>query len=49
MELGQGRGRWGLGKGSAPEGYEHGTACPGQWARPRAAGVQGVLGQRSQI
>ena len=30
----QGRGSWGLGKGSAPEGGEHGTACPGLWVRP---------------
>ena len=28
MELCQGRGRWGLGTGSAPEGGGHGT---GQW------------------
>jgi len=49
MELCQGRGRWRLGIGSAPEGGEHGTGCPGQWARPQAAVVQGALGQYSQI
>ena len=48
MELCQGRGRWGWGKGSAPEGGGQRTACPGQWARPRAAGVQGGFGQHSQ-
>jgi len=42
-------GQWGLGTGSAPEGGGYGTACPGQWARPRAAGVQGASGQRSQM
>ena len=35
MELRQGRGSWGWGKGSAPEGGGHGTACPGQWAWPQ--------------
>ena len=45
MELSQGRAR-GLGKGSAPEGMEQ--ACPGQWACPQAARVQGVFGQISQ-
>ncbi len=30
MELCQGRGSWGLGTGSAPEGGGHGTGCPGQ-------------------
>ena len=28
---------WILEKGSSPEGGGHGTACPGRWARPRAA------------
>jgi len=37
MELCQGRGNWGLGKGAALEGSGHGTGCPGQWARPQAA------------
>ena len=32
MELCQGRGRWGSGKGSAAEGGGHGTGCPGQWS-----------------
>jgi len=31
--------RWGLGKGSAPEGSGHGTGCPGWWAPSRVAGV----------
>ena len=35
MELCQGRGSWGPGKGSAPEGGGHGTGCPGQWAQPQ--------------
>ena len=30
MELCQGRGSWGLGTGSAPEGSGHGIGCPGQ-------------------
>jgi len=30
MELCQGRGRWELGTGAAPEGGGHGTDCPGQ-------------------
>ena len=38
---------WGLGKGSAPEGGGHGTACPGQRAWPWAAGAQGTFGQCS--
>ena len=38
MELCQGRARWGLGKGSAPEGSEHGMGCPGQWAWPALSG-----------
>ena len=33
MELCQGRGSWGSGKGSAPEGDGDGTGCTGQWAR----------------
>jgi len=41
-ELGQGRVSRGLAKSSAPEGGRHGTSCPGQWARPHAARVQGV-------
>ena len=49
MELCQGRGSWGLGTGSAPEGSGHGIGCPGQWAWPQAAGVQGAFGLRSQI
>ena len=32
-ELCQGRGSWGSGKGSAPEGGGHGTGCTGQWAQ----------------
>ena len=43
MELCQGRGSWGLGTGSAPEGGGHGTGCPGLWAQPQAAGVQGLF------
>jgi len=48
MELCQGRVRWGLGKGSAPESGGHGTGCPGQWAWPQAAGAQGAFGQCTQ-
>lgn len=48
MELCQGRGSWGLGKGSAPEGSRHGTDYPGQWLWPWADGVQGEFGQCSQ-
>ena len=44
----QGRGIWGLGTGSTPEGSGHGTGCPGLWARPQAARVQGVFGHCSQ-
>ena len=44
VELCQGRGSWGLGKGSAPEGSGHGTGCPGQWARSLSARVQGAFG-----
>ena len=40
MELCQGRGSWGLGTGSAPEGGGHGTGCPGQWAQPRVLEVR---------
>ena len=36
MELCQGRGSWGLGKGSATEGGGHGAGCPGQWSRYEA-------------
>jgi len=35
MELCQGRGSWGLGKGPAPEGGWQGADCSGQWARPQ--------------
>ena len=35
MELCQGRGSWGSGKGSAPEGGGHGMGCTGLWAWPR--------------
>ena len=49
MELCQGRGSWGLGKGSAPEGSGHGTGCPGQWARSLSARVQGAFGWHCQI
>ena len=38
-----GRGSWGLGTGSAPEGGGRETGCPGQWARPQGDGVQGAL------
>ena len=48
MELCQGRGGPGVGTRCAPEGGEHGTGCPGQWAQPQAAGVQGVFGHHSQ-
>ena len=34
MELCRGRGSWGLGTGSAPEGRGHGTGCPGQCSWP---------------
>jgi len=33
MELCQGRGSWGSGKGSVPEGDGRGTGCTGLWAR----------------
>ena len=49
MELCQGRGSWGLGTGSELEAGGHGMGCPGQWAQPQAAGVQGAFGQHSQI
>ena len=35
MELCQGRGSWGLGTGSAPEGGGHGMGCPGLCAWPQ--------------
>ena len=35
MELCQGRGSWGLGKGSAPEYGGDGTGCPGQRSWPQ--------------
>ena len=44
MELCQGRGSWGLGTGSAPEGGGHGTACPGLWARPQGLEFKESLG-----
>jgi len=48
MELaGEGQEK-GLGKGCAPEGGGRGTACPGQWVPPGAAGAQGVFGHRPQ-
>ena len=47
MELCQGKGSWGSGKGSAPESGGHGIGCTGQWARPQAARVQGAFGQDS--
>jgi len=34
MELCQGRGRWGLGKGSSAECGGHGIGCPGLWSWP---------------
>ena len=40
MELCQGRGSWGSGNGSAPQGSGHGTACPGQWAQPRVPEIK---------
>ena len=43
MELCQGRGSWGLGTGSAPEGSGHGTGCPGLWARPRVLELRKCL------
>jgi len=49
MELCQGRGGRGLGKGSAPEDGGHGAGCPGQWEWAQAAGVQGAFGQCSQM
>jgi len=48
MDLSQGRGSRGGGKGSAPESGGHGIACPGQWARPRATGARGFFRQYSQ-
>ena len=35
MELCQGRGSWGSGKGAAPGGGGHGMGCTGQWAQPQ--------------
>jgi len=43
MELCQGRGSWGSGKGSAPEGGGHGTGCPGQWSGPKLLELKGCL------
>jgi len=34
MELRQGRGSWGSGKESAPEGSGRAIGCTGQWVRP---------------
>jgi len=34
MELCQGRGSWGSGKGAAPEVGGYGTGCTGLWVRP---------------
>ena len=48
MDFCQWTDRWGLGKGSVPEGNEHGTSSPGQWAQPQVVGVQRVFGHRSQ-
>ena len=48
MELWQGRGSWGSGKGAAPEGSGRAIGCTGQWVRPWAAGVQGAFGQHSE-
>lgn len=42
MELCQGRGSWGSGKGPVPQGGGHGTGCPGQWARPQCWSSKGV-------
>ena len=39
---------WISGQGSSPQGGGHETGCPGQWAQPRSAGVQGAFGQCSQ-
>jgi len=44
----QGRGSWGLGRGSAPQSGGHGTGCPVQWSRHQDAGVQWVFEQCSQ-
>ena len=46
MELCQGRGSWGSGKGSAPEDSGHGTGCPG--SPLQAVRVQEAFGQCSQ-
>ena len=43
MELCQGRGSWGSGKGSAPGGAGHGTGCTGQWARPQMLELDDAL------
>ena len=48
MELCNGKGGWGLGKGSATEGGGHRRDCPGQWAHPQAVGVQGAFEQCRQ-
>lgn len=48
MELHQGRARWGLGKGSSPQGGGHGTGSPENWIWPQAGGVQEVFGQHPQ-
>jgi len=48
MELCHGKGSWGSGKGSAPEGGGHGIGFPWQWAVPQAAGVQEAFGHHSQ-
>ena len=48
MELCQGRGSWGSGKGSAPEGGGHGMGCTGLWAEPQTAEGQGAFGHLFQ-
>ena len=48
MDFCQWTDRWGLGKGSAPEGGGHGTVCPGQRAQPRAARAQRAFGHCSE-
>lgn len=49
MELGQGKVRGVLGKGSLSGSGWHWNRLPGQWSWPQAAKVQGALGQHSDI
>ena len=43
MELHQGKGRWGLGKGAAPGGNGHGIGYPGQYAWRQVLKSKGCL------